>query len=358
MGLSPKPVMDAMIKRIHRVNSTGVYSGTEGAARNGVAALLGTDPSEIAFTHNVTEGINIAVWSLNLKKDDEVILTDQEHVGNALPWLNRKENDGIRIKVISIPDTAEACLEEIKKAITPRTKVIAVPHVTCTTGQVLPIKEICALAREKGIKTMIDGAHGVGMLKLNLHDIGCDVYSSCGHKWMLGPKGTGLLYARKDLIQELRPMFVGGHSSKEWVVSTEEISLEGFQEDAHRFYYGTQNSALYSGITAAIDFIHSVGNERIEARIRELNELLYSELASMSDIRLVTPKEKQSRCGMASFVLTGRDTKEVYSKMRNDGWTIRFVPESNQNCIRVSTHIYNSEKQIEQFLNALKGELS
>ncbi len=355
MGLSPVSVIDAVKAQIDLVNSTGNYSSAEPGLKLSMSSLLGVTQHELAFTHNVTEGINIAAWSLDLKSGDEVILTDQEHVGNAVPWLNRRRKDGIEIKMLTLPDTAEECLAKLKLLVTSKTKVIAVPHVTCTTGQVLPIKEICAFARQNGIKTFIDGAHGVGMLSLNLKDMGCDLYASCGHKWLLGPKGTGILYVRQEVIKELDSQFVGGHSDTGWTISEDESDMLGLKDDGHRYYYGTQNSSLFSGMTEAVSFIQSIGQKKIESRILELNQFLYSKLVKIPEIKLLTPEERQSRCGILSFVLNSGDIKSLYGAMKKEKWKLRFVPESNLDCIRVSTHIYNSEEQLERLVHRLKN---
>ena len=195
LGPSPYPVIEAVRQGMMKSDEYGDYGGYEDCI-NSIAAFTGSDKNEIALTHNVTEGINIACWGVPLKRRDEVIITDQEHVGNALPWLNRQKLHGIVLKTFTPAPTAAETLERIAALITKKTRVIAVPHIPCTQGQILPVKEICTLAREKGIYSCIDGAHGPGMLPLNLHDMGCDTYASCGHKWMLGPKGTGFLYVR------------------------------------------------------------------------------------------------------------------------------------------------------------------
>ena len=283
---------------------------------------------------------------------DEVILTNHEHVGNALPWLNRKRKDGIEIKMLTLPKTADECMSRIKALITTKTKVIAVPHVTCTTGQVLPIKEICAYAKTKGIYTLIDGAHGVGMLDLNVKDLGCDMYASCGHKWMLGPKGTGVLYANKRLINELDSHFVGGYSDTGWTISEQRSEMDGLREDSHRFFYGTQNTALYAGISSAADFMLNIGVDRVAQRIKSLNQRFVDGLHSNPKFDLLTPSESISRAGIASFKIEGDDW-QVYKKLRDEKWILRFVGESDLNCIRVSTHIYNTENQIDELLEKL-----
>ncbi len=354
MGLSPNVVSEAVIQRMEIVNSTGSYSGVDKSTLARLGKLMNCDASEVALTHNVSEGINIAAWALPLKTGDEVILTDQEHVGNALPWLNRKRKDGIEIRMLEIPNTAEECLNRIKKLVTPRTKVIAVPHVTCTTGQVLPVQEICEFAKSKGIKTFIDGAHGVGMMQLDLKKMGCDIYASCGHKWLLGPKGTGILYANKDLIEELDALFVGGYSDTGWKVSKEESMMTGLRGDSHRFFYGTQNTALYSGLIAAVDFLNNIGMSRVEERVRSLNTMLLNKLLKYPDkFTILTPTEEKSRCGILSIKLNGKNDLEEYNKLRGEQWILRYVAESDLNCIRISTHIYNTEEQVNALVEKL-----
>ncbi len=352
MGLSPKVVRESIIQRMEFVNSTGSYSGMKHKAQERLAQMMQCNADEIAITHNVTEGINIAAWALPLNEGDEVVLTNHEHVGNALPWLNRKRKDGIEIQVLELAPTAEECLTRLKALITPKTKVIAVPHVTCTTGQVLPIKEICQLAKSRGIYTLIDGAHGVGMLNLDVKDLGCDMYASCCHKWMLGPKGTGVLYANKALIEELDSLFVGGYSDTGWTISKANSEIKGLRTDSHRFFYGTQNTALYAGIISAADFMLNIGMDRVAKRIKSLNQRFVDGILSNPKFDLLTPKEQQSRGGIASFKIEGND-RLVYEDLRKEKWILRYVGESDLHCMRVSTHIYNDEGQVDDLLDKL-----
>ena len=151
MGVSPYSVIDAVYQKSVNINSRGIYGGGDHECIAALAKFVGADKEEIAFTHNVTEGNNLVAQGLPLKKGDEVIMTTHEHVGGALPWLNRAKHDGILIKVINLGATAAETLLNIEKAITTKTKVFALPHIPCTIGQVLPAKEIAALARSKGI---------------------------------------------------------------------------------------------------------------------------------------------------------------------------------------------------------------
>ena len=355
MGLSPKQVTKAVQERMEFVNSTGSYSGEKKELKQALAAFTGAKVNEIGLTHNVTEGINTAVWALPLKEGDEVILTNHEHVGNALPWLNRQRLENIRIRMVNLESTAEATFDAIKSLVTSKTRVIAVPHVTCTTGQVLPIQEIVEFAKGRDIRTFIDGAHGLGMLDLNLTELGCDMYSSCGHKWNLGPKGTGFLYAREDVLEELTPQFVGGYSDTGWKLLDGEGSISGYVNNAHRFHYGTENTALYAGWRESISFFNDVGNKRIYDRISYLNDYLLDGLKSIDGVTILTPEEKSSRGGLISFLFNNADTRAIYSKLRSAKWVIRFVGESDLNCIRISTHIYNQEDEIDGLLKAIRS---
>ncbi len=199
MGPSPYVVLETVKRAMESINISAEYGGWE-VARPRLAKFVNVDEAEISLTHNVTEGINVVAWGLPLNRGDEVIMTTHEHAGNALPWLNRARYDGIVIKTLKPAMTADENLNRINHLITKRTRAIAIPHITCTVGQVFPAKAIAKLGHDKGLWVFFDGAHGPGMLDLDLKDIGCDFYATCCHKWMLGPKGTGFLYVRKEAL--------------------------------------------------------------------------------------------------------------------------------------------------------------
>jgi len=354
MGPSPYPVIEAVREGMVQNDEFGRYSGYENSIE-AIARLTGAKKKEIALTHNVTEGINIACWGVPLKKRDEVIVSDQEHVGNALPWLNRFKLHGIVLKVFTPAPTAAETLERINALITKRTRVIAVPHIPCTQGQVLPVKEICRLARDKGIYSCIDGAHGPGMLQLDLHDIGCDTYASCCHKWMLGPKGTGFLYVREDFLDTLQPFFVGGGSSKgEWNL-VDEPYMPGYAKSAHRYFGGTQSLGLSKGIIASVDFLETIGMPNVYNRIKYLGSYLQERLlAHKGKIDLITPTEERSFCGVNSFRVKNVHYDDVYKACALADIRIRAVPENGMDCLRISTHIYNSKAEIDKLMEVLE----
>ncbi|HEX5315728.1 MAG TPA: aminotransferase class V-fold PLP-dependent enzyme, partial [Candidatus Kapabacteria bacterium] len=223
MGPSPHAVTERVTKRVEYVDRTGDYNGDYEGIRTAIAHMLNAESGDqIAFTHNVSEAISIVASGIDLKTGDEVLLTNQEHAGNAIPWLARKKRDGIVIKFVPLTDekwnayTDDDFIQRVSDAITPRTRAISMPHLTCTTGQLLPIKRLAALARSKNIWFLADGAHPPGMLQTDVRDLGVHAYASCGHKWLCGPKGIGFLYIDPELMQHVIPTWCGAEVDKYW----------------------------------------------------------------------------------------------------------------------------------------------
>ncbi|MFN8393811.1 MAG: aminotransferase class V-fold PLP-dependent enzyme [Bacteroidia bacterium] len=345
LGLMPEPVLSAVENRMKHLRE-GSYAVPD-TVRQAVARLVNAEPSEISLSHNTTEGINVVASGLRLRKGDEVIITDQEHVGNALPWLNRARRTGIRLRVFSPAQTAEETLGRIQALINRKTKVIAVPHVTCTSGHVLPVKQICDIARQKGIFSFIDGAHGPGMLFPDVRDIGCDAYAACGHKWLCGPAGTGFLYIRLDKLESLETYMVGAYSDTGWTLSSAEQKMDALVPTAHRFDYGTQNAALLIGLETAITFMESIGKDRIRDRVCDLSKNLQHRLLEKSYVEMLTPSEAESRAGMLGFRLKGKRIHDFDGSALTKHFRLRMVPESGLESVRVSTHIYNTEEDLE-----------
>lgn len=354
MGPSPYPVLDLVKRSLEDVDTSGEYGGWD-TVRGKLAAFVNVQESEISLTHNVTEGINVIAGGLPLKRGDEVILTTHEHVGNALPWLNRARLDGIVIKTLKPALTASDNLNRINDLITSRTRVIAIPHITCTIGQVFPVKEIARLGHDKGLWVFFDGAHGPGMTMLDLADMGCDFYATCCHKWMCGPKGTGFLYVRKELLDTVQARWVGGYSDTGWDMTTDPPEFKGYVPTAHRYDFATQNSAIYLGLGAAIDFLHHIGMENIVRRGSSLASHLQQELLSLGDgVEMLTPVEERSRGCIIGFRLKKMTYDKFGEHAAKKGFRIRLVGEGHLNSIRVSTHLYNSFEEVDKFVAAVK----
>ena len=352
-GPAPYAVQNALESSLLDINTSGEYGSTD-PERQILAAFLGAKSSELSLTHNTTEGINIMAWGISLKKGDEVIVTNHDHVGNAVPWLNRAKRDGIVLRVFSPAATQSENFEIIQSLVTAKTKVIAVPHVTCTTGLVFPIKQISEFARNREIVTAIDGAHGAGTFDLDLTQLGCDLYAGCCHKWLLGPSGTAFLYVREEMLERMEPVHIGAGGDTGWDLFSNPPNLDGYVLTAHRFDYGTQSTSLMKGVSAAVAFHLAIGKEKIETRVRELSQYLFDGLTEMQDrLEILTPVEAESRISMLTFRPKNTPYKAVGTELGKRGFRIRQVHEGRVDGIRISTHIYNSKAEIGHLLEVL-----
>lgn len=354
MGPSPYPVLETIRTQIWAYESKGRYVMPPWL-RPKLAAFVNASTEEIALTHNTTEAINIVAWGVPLKKGDEVIMTTHEHAGNALPWLNRMKLEGIKIRAFTPAPTADENLTLINDLITKKTRVIAVPHITCTTGQVLPAKEIAQLAKDKGLFSFLDGAHGLGARNLDMKEIGADFYAMCGHKWLCGPTGTGMLYVNQDKLDSLQAIQVGTHTDTGWELTEESQVFKGYVPTAHRFDYGTQSAPMYRGMASAADFLTDIGMKRVEKRTRGLAKRLQTSLLEMDDkVEMLTPTEDRSRGSIIGFRLKNI-TMEAFDNAADEAKIrIRIVPESGLNSIRISTHIFNSQEEIDRLVELVR----
>ncbi len=361
MGITPYPVLAAMKESFDYVATKGAYPMHKDDLQNAIAAMIGCESGEVAVTKNVSEGINLACWGIGLKRGDEVIMTTHEHAGGCIAWLHRAKTDGIVIKTFQLGKNAEETLFNLEKTITKKTRVIAVPHIPCTIGQILPVKEICAMAKTRGIKTAIDGAHPPGMIQFSVKDIGCDYYSGCLHKWTLAPLGTGFFYISKDVLAETRCQHVAAYSSNEFNMSTNPPQGGTLVDNAHRFYYGTFCGPLFDGALAAIKLYNKIGPERIERRARAHAEYLQNNLLDMgSKIQVLTSTEARSRGAQIGFRITNSNPKasqEFCTQMGAKKIVLRYVGENAVDCVRVSTHYYNNREEIDLLIKELKSYL-
>ncbi len=233
--------------------------------RDPLAEFVGCKRDELALVRNATEANSYIANGLDMKPGDEVLMTDQEHPGGEHPWNLRAKRYGIVVKKITLPKpvpNAAAVLNLINDAITPRTRVLFFSHITTVTGVVLPAEELCALARSKGILSAVDGAHVVGMMRLNVRELGCDMYTSSPHKWLQAPKGTGFLYVRDEVIDRLWNTIV----TAGW--DEPKLRAERFQR------IGSSNVPSLWGMRAAVQLANQIGMERIERRHRQMADAI------------------------------------------------------------------------------------
>ena len=306
--------------------------------RDPLAAFVGCTRDEIALLRNATEANSYIANGIDLKAGDEVVMTDQEHPGGEQPWQLRAKRYGIVIKKVTLPkpvENADQVLNLFNDAIGPRTRVLFFSHITTVTGVVLPAKELCVLARSKGILSVIDGAHVPGMMKLNVRDLGCDLYSASPHKWLQAPKGTGFLYARDEVIDRIWGTVV----TEGW--DDTKIRAEKFQR------IGSSNVPLLWGLRAAIALANTIGLDHIERRHRKMADYLLSEMMKRGAVSWTSP-DASLRCAIVTVNVPPIQRMELENWM----WATHKIRirGGEPHKLRLSTPYYLQKKDVDRFL--------
>jgi selenocysteine lyase/cysteine desulfurase len=349
VGCTPLPVLRAMIDHLllaeaFREPAYPWFGYEENPRlrelRDALAAYLHCKRDELALVRNATEANNVVCNGLDLKPGDEVLLTDQEHPGGRCCWEQKAARFGVKLNQVQLPKppaSADEIVERFRKALTPATRVLVFSHVTTVTGLVLPAKEICRLARERDILTHIDGAHAIGQIPLDLHDLGCDFYASSPHKWLLAPKGTGTLFIREERLEKLWVNI----ASAEW---------RNYDLKAYRFSnFGTSNLSVMVGLKAALDFHQAIGPPRVYDRIHELARRVRDRIAEYPQLRLANATNEAFFGGLVSFEAVKGDLKRVVTECaaRN----IRVIGSPQR--FRVGTHIFTQPTELNAFFDAV-----
>jgi selenocysteine lyase/cysteine desulfurase len=355
-GLGPAPasvleVVDATTRRLQEHCEHGREDFEP--ARAAMAGFIGALPEENCFVRNATEGNSLIAAGLALSAGDEVIFETHAHPGGSFPWLNEAKRRGIVVRLFE-PDgsSAEANVARIRELITARTRVIQVSDVTCTTGLVFPVAAIAGLARSRGIWFHVDGAQAAGMIPLDVHALGCDSYAFSGHKWLGGPHETGVLFIRRDRLEEVACTAAGAHTG-------DLPQLPGeiqYAAAASRHEYGTRNAALVAGLAEAVRWQTRVGRERIAARGRELTERVIDGIAGVDGIEVLTPRIPEMRASIVTFRHARAGAHLMFGYlMKEHGLRCRPVTEQGLEAIRVSTHIFNTPAECDRVVAAVRA---
>ena len=360
LGTSPALVRDAVKKRMDQEDahpSAGYLEKDWWKIKEKCAPLLGADvkKEELAFTSTATEGINIIINGLPLNKGDEIITSTHEHPALNVPLLYRMKTSGIVIKTFK-PDLVNTLgnVQRIERLITRRTRLIFISHITCITGQIMPVEEIGQLARAKGVWFALDGVQAVGHFPVHIGEIGADFYAASGHKWLLGPRRTGIFYIKKDLLDAniVRPCVVGAYSNGRYDMPKRLLKLH---PTGQRFEYATQNEALFYGLEAAVDFITGIGIETIRDHNKHLAEMFYKGLSEISQVELLSPLQEKTRSSMIAFRIKNKNNREITLQLERKGFRLRQLVELNPQAIRASFHIYNNEQEVQRLLQEIKS---
>lgn len=357
LGSSPLAVQEAVIASLQHVDRdiaqwdykaghenyfTGYYP--ELPSRERLATTLNCAGRDVALTQNATFGMNFVAHGLDLKAGDEVVVTDQAHPGGRMGYDLRARRDGIVVKVITVPEppgSPDQLVQLYLDATTSRTRVWAIPHISSSRAIRYPVTRLSALARERDIWSVVDGAQSLGHLAVDVQAMGCDAFFASPHKWMLGPKGTGLLYVRPERQKEL------------W--TTLASSAWDDQEDPmfRLMQYGTGNLSLLLGLDVAAEFHNQVGSERIETRDLALANRLRTGLAEIPGVTIVSPTHPELTCGTTVYGLKNRTGGEIQDYLWQRG-KVRVRSMGDPVGVRHACHIYNSPAEVDRALGLLK----
>ena len=352
-GVSPAPshVLEALIRDLRFSNSIPVIDMWQTLeprvenVRRELAQDFGCDPEEMAITRNASESNEIMIFGLDLKRGDEIIVSNQNYPRMLTSWDQRARREGIVVKTVSFkvpPPSDQHIVDQFAAAITPRTRVIEVTHITNLTGQILPVQKIIEMARPKGIEVFVDGAHAYAHFPFTRDDLGCDYYGTSLHKWLTAPIGTGFLYVRRDRIKSLWPLMAASKEQDDNIRKYEEI--------------GTHPAANHNAIAVALAFHRGIGAERKIARLRWLRDRWARRAIKENDrIRVLTPLDNPKQAGAIALVqIDGIDTPKLQQWL----WgkygiiTVAIVhPEFHG--LRVTPNVYTTPDEVDQFADRL-----
>ena len=351
-GVSPSPrmVTEALVRYQWEQEDATAYTMWQilepqsETIREGLADLFGCDSEEIAITRNASESLEILLMGMNLKNGDEILTTTQDYPRMLTTLRQRELREGLSLKLVKVPippkDPSEIT-EAFEKGITTKTKVILISHTINITGQITPVKAVCELGRSKGIEVIVDGAHSFAQFDFKQKDLGCDYFGTSLHKWLLAPKGTGLLYVKRDKIEKIWPLMAAD--------KTEATDIRKFEE------IGTHSAAPRLAIGEAILFHNGIGGERKEARLRYLSRYWMNKLKVLPNVRFNTSFDDRQSCAIANVDIEGVDPVDLgaYLMSKHKIFATPIVhPEFKG--MRITPNVYTTIHELDRFCEVME----
>jgi selenocysteine lyase/cysteine desulfurase len=351
LGPSPRPVIERTIAAWRQLQLNPAFYGygeQEHAmddVRATAAAFIGCKTDELVLTRSTSEGMNSVAHGLTLGAGDRVLTTDQEHPGGRRCWNYVTRRYGAVLDIVAIPpgeNDAQAIIDRFEKAITPRTRVLSFSHLLSSTGFRMPVAELSALARARGCIAVVDGAQAAGGIAVNVKALGCHVYATSGHKWLLAPPGTGLLYLSEELGTKI-----------------DIIALEAGRA-AYTDATGVTSIPNVLGLGAAFSYLSAIGVERVEAHNLALRNRLFAALQAVPKLRVVSASPGPLASPLLTYVLPDAYESGAFHRLMLEKHRIelKVVPKNWLNGNRVSTHLFNTEHDVDTLVAALKTELA
>lgn len=355
---SPRVVTEAVVRYIWEQEQVpyGQYvqkaRDQVGTVKKSLARLFGSSPDEIALVRNTTEALKTVLYGIPLNPGDEVLTTTHDYSSMVSALRQRERKEGIKLVEVPAPFPAgslDELVKVIEGGITPKTRVILVSHITYTTGQVYPIRQICDLAHRHGIEVVVDGAHAVGQLDFKVSDLDCDYYGTSLHKWLSAPKGTGLLYMKREHIEKIEPLY-GPYTSRRFNALTSMRKYESV---------GTVSHAPFLAIGEALAFHNAIGPKRKEERLRYLKNHWAERLQSHPRIRVYTPTAPVMSCCIAGVGIEGVDP----TGMRDYLWDEHQIQTSRgrydredtgRTWVRITPNLYTTLPELDYFCDVME----
>jgi len=351
VGPMPEPVFNTLMKyfKIQATNPYDTYNfipSQKELVREKLARFINASPDEVAINRNTTEGMNAVANGIDLQKGDEVIISTQEHPAGLHPWRLKAARYGVVVKEVPLgvpPQSVAEIIQAFENAVTSRTRVISISHTVYITGLIFPVKELSEMAHKRDILVVADSAHGVGMLNLDMKKLGIDAFCSSPYKWLGAPCGCGLFYVRKEAQDRIWPSI----ASSGWDTNKNARKFETL---------GQRADPLVLALGEAIDFQNHIGRQRIERRVRSLAEHLKKELQSIPRVRLHTSIDPYLSGGLTAFSIEGVEPATIVNYLREKyNIVIRTIGRDRDNTtgVRVSTHIFVSQKHVDMLLEGI-----
>jgi len=351
-GVSPSPriVTEALVRYIWQQEDATAYTMWQilepqsETIRTGLAELFGCDREEIAITRNASESLEICLMGMDFKSGDEILTTTQDYPRMLTTLKQRERREGLVLKTVKIPippKNLSEIAEAFERGITSRTKLILVSHQVNITGQITPVKQICEMARAKGIETIVDGAHSFAQFDFKQKDLGCDYFGTSLHKWLYAPKGSGLLFVKRDKIEKLWPLMAAETKQNNDIRKFEEI--------------GTHSAAPRLAIGEAMLFHNGMGGKRKEARLRYLSRYWMNRLKDVPKIRFNTSFVPAQSCAIANVEIVGVDPVAIGSYLfaKHRVFTTPIVHEEFKG-IRITPNVYTTLGELDRFADLME----
>nr|WP_281352489.1 aminotransferase class V-fold PLP-dependent enzyme [Phytoactinopolyspora alkaliphila] len=360
-ALMPQPVIDAVSEHFQLEATTGGYEAYHRAAERtqrfypAVAGLIGAQPGEIAFVENATRAWDMAFYSIPLRDGDRILTTTTEYSSNGIAFQQVARRYGVRVDVVPDDEHGQLSVEHLAEELRQGDiRLVAINHVPTHNGLVNPAAEVGRLCRESDVLYLLDACQSVGQLAIDVTEIGCDMLSSTGRKFLRGPRGTGFLYVRHDVVTTLEPPFLDMRSA-EWTAP----DTYKMRDDARRFETWERYVAGQIGLGVAADYAAALGVDAIEERITHLAAMLRERLAAEPGVELWDRGEKKS--GITTFTVDGRDSLQIRDMLLEQGINVsvthgdeqQYDSRAAKEAVRASPHYYNTEDEMERLVDAV-----